>query len=127
MAQAISQLHSTETIDFGLYLADLAGFSSGFPGSLKSKNPEDALIESYQSTLIKKATSSYDWQKFSKYLKVSKTKNNKIVVYVDGPSSVVESAQMLEYGTPGKPASPLMRTTEATFNSDFESKRMFKL
>lgn len=127
MAQAISQSHSSGGSELGSYLASLVGFDKAIPKPARKKNQESNLLKRYQASLLRKAMGSYDWQEFAEYLRVGKTKNNKIIVYVDGPDSVVERAQMLEYGTPDKVADPLMRVAEAEFNSDFESKRMYAL
>lgn len=127
MAKAISQLHNASSHDLGLYLAGLSGFYDALPTTNKILGNEDSLLKKYQEILTREAASSYDWNKFSEYLKVAKTKSNRVVVYIDGIDDLVERANLLEYGTPDKPAVPLMRTLEETFNSDFESKRMFKL
>lgn len=127
MTQAISQLHSPEGSALGSYLAELIGFQKSLPKALRKQSPEENLLKKYQAALIKEAQGSYEWQEFAEYLRVGRTKKNKIIVYIDGPDSVIERANLLEYGTPERVANPLMRVTEATFNSDYESKRMFKL
>lgn len=131
MAQAISQLHSSESSYFGAYLADLSGFDLPSPASTKKKTRKKAavekILERYQDELVSKADKSYEWKEFSDYLVVDKTESNQIVVFVDGSEEVQRRAALLEFGTPEKIANPLMRVAEAEFNEDFQRQRMFRL
>lgn len=85
----------------------------------------EKLIDNYQKQLLKKAIESPEWYPYAKYLKVRLENKVSIRVEFAGPKYLEDIIKLIEYGSGDSVASPLMRVSEAEFNSDFEAKRMF--
>jgi hypothetical protein len=127
MIQAISQLRSSESSSFGSYLAELVGFESIKPKKSKHKLNVELLLDNYQSLLEKKINQSYSWKEFKDYLIVDLNEDNQVVIYIEAPDYISDEINLLEFGTPGRGPDALIRVSEAEFNNDFQSKRMFSL
>jgi hypothetical protein len=124
MTKAISQSGYSDISYLGSYVADLLGFDKVITKVTKRKSKTDLLLDKYRKILRFRALSSYEWQEFVDYLRVDKVEGNRIVVSIDAPTHIEDRINLLEYGTPGNVANPLMRVAEAEFNDDFELKRM---
>lgn len=123
MAQAISQLQSNDGSYIGAYMSQLMGLEISKSGVRKG-NSFKPLIQEYQLKVIKRAMSKPEWEPYAPYIKVKINDKNNIIVFIDGPVEIIEEANLIEFGDGATPANPLLRTSEAEFNSDFGWRKM---
>lgn len=125
MTQASSYLLPNSGMYLGLYLAQTLGVGKE-SNKISRKNLKfESLLTNYQNQLIKKAKDSPEWYSYAKYLKVRLENETTIRVVFEGPAYLEDVIKLIEYGSGESVPNPLMRVSEAEFNSDFEAKRMF--
>lgn len=125
MLQAFSQSKSSDGSPIGTYLASLMGLEVGKRGL--SKAPKfKVLLNKYQKEVINEARKDPSWFNFVDYIVVILDKTNQIRVYIDADADTIAEANLIEFGSGEVPARPLLRTSEARFNADFDWRKMFQ-
>lgn len=125
MTQASSYLLPNSGMYLGLHLMQILSVSKETNKLSRKSIKLEKLLDKYQQQLLEKAISSPEWYSYAKYLKVRLENGNTVRVVFEGPSYLDDVVKLIEYGSGESVANPLMRVSEAEFNSDFEAKRMF--